>query len=87
MIWSDRMAHSTLKNNEKYVYFHIGFQYKSIRTNFISIITRIILEIFKRLSIHKSIQTNQITKFHYSVVSFHSFNHSPYSLHIHTQLK
>ena len=87
MIWSEKMAHSTLKNNEKHVYFHIGFQYKSINTNFVSIINRIILKISKRLSIHKNIQTNYITKFHYSVVSFHSFNHSPYNLHIHTQLK
>ena len=37
MIWSERMAHSTLKNNEKHVYFHVGFQHKSIKTNFISI--------------------------------------------------
>ena len=87
MIWSEKMAHSTLKNNEKHVYFLIGFQYKSINTNYIYIINRIILKIFKRLSIHKSIQTNYITKFHYSVVSFHSFNHSSYNLHIHTQLK
>ena len=99
MIWSERMAHFTLKNNEMLDYFHIGFQYKSINTNFISIIylfswtffTTYLGEVFqrtvKKLSIDKSIQTNQITKFHYSVVSFHSFNHSSYNLHIHTQLK
>ena len=38
MIWSERMAHFTLKNNEMHDYLHIGFQYKSINTNFISII-------------------------------------------------
>ena len=86
MIWSEKMAHSTLKNNEKHVYFHIGFQYKSINTDEYYNCDWI-LKIFKRLSIHKSIQTNYITKFHYSVVSFHSFNHSSYNLHIHTQLK
>ena len=87
MIWSERMAHSTFEKQWKARFFHIGFQYKSINTNFVSIINRIILKISKRLSIHKNIQTNYITKFHYSVVSFHSFNHSSYNLHIHTQLK
>ena len=49
MIWSERMAHSTLKNNEMQDYLHIGFQYKSINTNFISIINCIQLDIFYNL--------------------------------------
>ena len=43
MIWSERMAHSTFEKQWKARFFHIGFQYKSINTNFVSIINRIII--------------------------------------------